>query len=104
MDQERVIEEVFAFYGDRLRALSMDKTGVGLPIWQHMDAKPAIRARIKGYGFSEKRAVEFDDRVLTGRETRGTPSSRRTSSTSPPRSCASRSTPRWSSCPTTRSC
>jgi hypothetical protein len=69
MDQERVIEEVFAFYGERLRAVSLDKTGVGLPVWQHMDAHPELRARIKGYGFSEKRAVEFDDRPLVGKET-----------------------------------
>lgn len=68
-DQEKVIEEVFAFYGTRLRALAMDKTGVGLPVWQHMDGKPHLRERIKGYGFSEKRAVEFDDRALTGKET-----------------------------------
>ena len=68
IDQERVIEAVFDFYGARLRALSMDKTGVGLPIWQHMEAKPDLRQRVKGYGFSEKRAVEFDDRLPTGRE------------------------------------
>lgn len=68
VDQEEAIEEVFKFYGTRLRALSMDKTGAGLPVWQHMDAKPELRARVKGYGFSEKRAVEFDDRPLVGRE------------------------------------
>lgn len=68
-DQERVIEEVFAFYGTRLRALSLDKTGVGLPIWQHMDAVRPLRDRVKGYGFSEKKAVEFDDRPLVGKET-----------------------------------
>lgn len=67
-DQERVIEEVFGFYGDRLRALSLDKTGAGLPIWQHMEGKAGIRSRVKGYGFSEKKAVEFDDRPLVGRE------------------------------------
>lgn len=68
VDQEAVIEEVFRFYGSRLRGLSLDKTGAGLPIWQHMDSKPLLRARIKGYGFSEKKAVEFDDRALVGRE------------------------------------
>lgn len=45
-DQEKVIEEVFNFYGPRLMALSMDKTGVGLPVWQHMAEKPELRARI----------------------------------------------------------
>jgi len=69
VDQEQVIEEVFKFYGPRLRALSLDKTGVGLPIWQHMDNNRELRDRVKGYGFSEKKAVEFDDRPLVGRET-----------------------------------
>jgi hypothetical protein len=71
VDQEKVIAKVFGFYGDRLRALSMDKSGAGLPVWQHMDKDPAhkgIRDRVKGYGFSEKRAVEYDDRPLVGRE------------------------------------
>lgn len=67
-DQEQVIEKVFEFYGPRLRALSMDKTGAGLPIWQHME-NSALRSRVKGYGFSEKRAVEFDDRELKHNET-----------------------------------
>lgn len=72
VDQEKVIAKVFDFYGLRLRALSMDKSGNGLPVWQHMDKDPThakIRARIKGYGFSEKKAVEFDDRPLVGKET-----------------------------------
>jgi hypothetical protein len=67
-DQEKVIESVFDFYGPRLRGFSMDKTGAGLPIWQHMDTRPDIRSRIKGYGFSEKRPVMMDDRELTGKE------------------------------------
>ena len=67
-DQEKAIEAVFGFYGNRLRALSLDKTGAGLPIWQHM-AQTDVRSRVKGYGFSEKRAVEFDDRELKGKET-----------------------------------
>jgi len=72
VDQEKVIAKVFDFYGLRLRALSMDKSGNGLPVWQHMDKDPThakIRDRIKGYGFSEKKAVEFDDRPLVGKET-----------------------------------
>ena len=72
VDQEKVIAKVFEFYGLRLRALSMDKTGNGLPVWQHMDKDPThakIRDRIKGYGFSEKKPVEFDDRPLVGKET-----------------------------------
>ena len=67
-DQETVIERTLGFYGPRLRALSMDKTGIGFPVWQSMDGKPHVRERIRGYGFSEKRAVDFDDRELVGRE------------------------------------
>lgn len=66
-DQEQAIELVFGFYGNRLRALSLDKTGAGLPIWQHME-RSSISKRVKGYGFSEKKAVEFDDRPLELRE------------------------------------
>jgi hypothetical protein len=72
VDQEKVIAKVFEFYGKRLRYLSMDKSGNGLPVWQHMDKDPQhapIRDRVKGYGFSEKKAVEFDDRPLVGKET-----------------------------------
>lgn len=67
-DQERVIEKVFDFYGDRLKAIALDKTGAGLPIWQHMDTRPDIRARVKGYGFSQKKAVALDDREPEGKE------------------------------------
>lgn len=67
-DQERVIEKVFDFYGPRLKAIALDKTGAGLPIWQHMDTRPDIRARVKGYGFSQKKAVALDDREPEGKE------------------------------------
>lgn len=70
-NQEAVIKAVFDFYGDRLRGLSMDKTGAGLPITQGMMGRPEFRdiaGRIKGYGFSEKKAVEFEDRPLERKE------------------------------------
>lgn len=70
-DQERVIAEVFRFYGDRLRFLSMDRTGNGLPLLQAMEGRPeyeSTRGRIKGYHFSEKKAVAFDDRPLQRQE------------------------------------
>jgi hypothetical protein len=64
-DQERVFVELFRIYGDALKTLSLDKTGNGLPIYQHLkldEAAPAsIRERIKGYNFAGKYAVEFDD-------------------------------------------
>jgi hypothetical protein len=63
-DQEKVFEKVFEFYGDRLKAMSLDKTGAGLPIYQHMIGRAGIASRVKGYGFSEKRPVMMDDREL----------------------------------------
>lgn len=79
-DQAQAIRAVFGFYGPRLRRLTLDKTGVGLPLWQaldpeavgtHMDLRRTpehISRRIQGYGFSQKVAVEFDDRELEGDE------------------------------------
>lgn len=79
-DQAAVIRHVFDFYGDRLRRFALDKTGNGLPLWQELDPEAVgthverrrtpehISQRIKGYGFSQKVAVEFDDRELTGDE------------------------------------
>ena len=46
-------------------------TGLGLPIWQETTRGGRLHkhaVRIKGYGFSEKRAVAFDDRPLERRE------------------------------------
>lgn len=65
-DQMTVIDEIFRFYGPTLRAFAMDKTGNGLPIWQQMlrNSPQHVRDRIKGYNFSAKYAVEFEDREM----------------------------------------
>jgi hypothetical protein len=68
LDQALVITELFRVYGKKLRAFSMDKTGNGLPLWQAVKDQPMVKGRLKGYGFSEKRAVEFDDRPLARTE------------------------------------
>lgn len=80
-DQAAAIRSIFDFYGDRLQRFSLDKTGNGLPLWQELDPAAVgthvdnrrtpehISQRIKGYGFSNKVAVEFDDRELVGKET-----------------------------------
>jgi hypothetical protein len=80
-DQAAAVREIFNFYGDRLKRFSMDKTGNGLPLWQELDPHTVgtrvenrrtaehISQRIKGYGFSNKVAVEFDDRELVKGET-----------------------------------
>lgn len=70
-DQARVVKATFEAYGPRLKAISMDKTGAGLPIWQETIKGGRLHefeGRLKGYGFSEKKAVEFDDRTLERRE------------------------------------
>ncbi len=61
--QVAVIRHVFTYYGARLKRFGMDKTGNGLPLWQELRYEKFIE-RIAGYGFSEKKAVEFDDRPL----------------------------------------
>jgi len=80
-DQADAVRQVFDFYGERLQVLAMDKTGNGLPLWQELDPGAVgtamhlrrtpehISRRIRGYGFSQKLAVEFDDRELKGKET-----------------------------------
>lgn len=80
-NQAEVFRHAFNFYGDRLRRGSLDKTGNGLPLWQELDPAAVgtrmdlrrtpdhISRRIRGYNFSSKVAVEFDDRELVGKET-----------------------------------
>lgn len=79
-DQAAAIRHVFDVYGTRLRRVTLDKTGNGLPVWQELDPEAVgtgvaqrrtpehISHRIKGYGFSEKIIVELDDRELEKRE------------------------------------
>lgn len=79
-NQAEAVKHIIEFYGTRLRCFAMDKTGNGLPLWQELDPEavgtsvhlrrtPAhISARIRGYNFSSKVAVEFDDRPLKGKE------------------------------------
>jgi hypothetical protein len=79
-DQAEVVKAVFNFYGERLRCLAMDKTGNGLPLWQELDPGAVgtsmhlrrtpehVAQRMRGYNFSSKVAVEFDDRPLKGKE------------------------------------
>ena len=76
-NQAEAIKHVIEFYGKRLRMVAMDKTGNGLPLWQELDPAAVgtpmhlrrtpehISARIRGYNFSSKVAVDFDDRPLT---------------------------------------
>jgi hypothetical protein len=67
-DQTRLVLWLISFYNTR--AFAMDKTGLGLPIFQELleQAKtdPKIKSRldqVKGYNFSQKLLVEFDESV-----------------------------------------
>lgn len=61
--QVRAICWVMDFY--KPHAFSMDKTGVGLPLFQDLQGtSPAVAAMIRGYNFSEKILVDFDDEAV----------------------------------------
>lgn len=79
-DQAAAIRHLFEIYGPRLKRVTLDKTGNGLPVYQELDPEACgtgvaqrrtpdhIAQRIKGYGFSEKIVVELDDRELDKHE------------------------------------
>jgi hypothetical protein len=67
-DQVKAILKVIDFY--RPQAFAMDKTGLGLPLFQDIQqtvaadpAKRYILDVIKGYNFSERIVVDFDESV-----------------------------------------
>lgn len=67
--QVEVILWLINFY--KPHSFSMDKTGVGLPLFQEIQDQvkkaPGLTAaigRINGYGFSEKILVDFDDSIV----------------------------------------
>lgn len=62
--QVEAIRAVFDHYGKRLRRFGLDKTGNGLPLFQTLKDVPGVGSRLAGYGFSEKKPVELDDREL----------------------------------------
>ena len=68
-DQKFIVEQLFEFYGPKLKAFALDKTGVGFPIWDQLSRHPRFGKRIYGYNFSEKVVVGFDDRPLEKGET-----------------------------------
>lgn len=63
-DQEAVLDYLFAWYGARGPwTFGIDKTGVGFPLWQRLEAKYGP-ARVKGYNFSSKYVIGLEDREL----------------------------------------
>ena len=63
-DQVKVIKFLFESYGSKLKRFGLDRTGVGLPLFQDLRDVKEISSRVVGYNFSENRPVEFDDREL----------------------------------------
>ena len=63
-DQMEVIERLFAFYGSKLKAFALDRTGLGFSMWDILEKRSGIGSRIYGYNFSEKVAVGIEDREL----------------------------------------
>lgn len=60
-DQRRVLEAVWEFY--RPKAIAMDRTGLGLPIFQEIQESgpPGMVAAMRAYNFSEKIIIGFED-------------------------------------------
>lgn len=59
-DQRACMEKLFEFYHPV--GFGMDRTGLGLPIWQEIQADNSPLARhMKPYNFSEKIAIGFED-------------------------------------------
>jgi hypothetical protein len=60
-DQRRVLEAIWEFY--RPQAMAMDRTGLGLPIYQEiMESAPAgMRRAMRPYNFSEKIVVGYEE-------------------------------------------
>jgi len=67
-DQVAVIRHLFSVYGAKLRRFGMDRTGVGLPLFQELQEVKEIAERVAGYNFSENRAVGFEDREMKAGE------------------------------------
>jgi hypothetical protein len=59
-DQRRVLRRLYGIY--KPKAISLDKTGAGLPIYQELLTEdPNIARTVKGYNFSSKIPVDFED-------------------------------------------
>lgn len=67
-DQIDVVKRLCTSYGPRLRRLAMDGTGLGLPIYQILSTITETRDVVRGYGFSEKITVGWEDRKLAPKE------------------------------------
>lgn len=62
-DQVALFEQVMRHYGDRLRRFTLDKSGLGLPMFQMLDEKDEwVTSRVAGHHFSEKVIAGWDDR------------------------------------------
>ena len=61
-DQAEAMAHLIMKYNPEV--LAMDKTGLGLPLFQDLkDRFPSLAAKVRGYNFSEKLIVEFDQTI-----------------------------------------
>lgn len=59
-DQRRVMEKIFDFYHPQ--AISMDRTGLGLPIYQEiLEGGGAFSRSMRAYNFSEKIVIGYEE-------------------------------------------
>jgi hypothetical protein len=67
-DQVRAILWCLDYY--RPKAFAMDKTGLGLPLFQDLQERSTLHAEvIKGYNFSSKILVDFDNTIEVDEDT-----------------------------------
>jgi hypothetical protein len=64
-----VILALFRFYGPKLKAFALDRSGLGHSLWDLLTRHPLVGERCKGYHFSGKYAVGFEDRQPERTET-----------------------------------
>lgn len=67
-DQIDAVKKICTSYGSRMRRLAMDGTGLGLPIYQILSTIAETREPVRGYGFSEKLVVGWEDRKRAPKE------------------------------------
>lgn len=67
-DQMSVIFWLFQHYGAKLKALAIDRGGLGFPIYQALQ-RTSVGKRVVGWTFDEKVVTEFEDREMERNET-----------------------------------
>lgn len=68
-EQVDAVRRLLELYGDRMKWFSLDRTGVGLPMYEALQAvSPWFQQRVRGWNFSEKVLAGWEDRDKEPRE------------------------------------